>query len=88
MKREEIFEKVKDILVEQLGVRPDQVEEQSNFQHDLGTDSLDEVEIIMALEEDFVLEISEDDALQAATVGELVDLIEAKQNEISQTTHS
>ena len=70
-----IFEKVKDIVVEQLGVEPDDVTMESSFVDDLGADSLDIVELIMALEEEFNMEIPDEEAEKIATVGDVVDYI-------------
>lgn len=70
-----VYEKVKDIVVEQLGVKPEDLSMQSSFIDDLGADSLDIVELIMALEEEFNLEISDEDAEKISTVGDVVDYI-------------
>jgi len=70
-----IFEKVKEIVVEQLGVNLEDLSLQSSFIDDLGADSLDIVELIMALEEEFNLEISDEDAEKISTVGDAVDYI-------------
>ena len=75
MSSEEIFDKVKEIIVEQLGVAEDSVEMESSFIDDLGADSLDIVELIMALEEEFDLEIPDADAEKVVTVGDVVDYI-------------
>jgi acyl carrier protein len=72
-----VFDRVKAIVVEQLGVEPDQVTPQSKFVEDLGADSLDVVELVMALEEEFDLEIPDEDAEKIATVGEAVKYIES-----------
>jgi len=71
-----VFDRVKAIVVEQLGVEADQVTPQSKFVEDLGADSLDVVELVMALEEEFDLEIPDEDAEKIATVGEAVKYIE------------
>lgn len=71
----EIFDKVKEIIVEQLGVAEDAVTEQAAFIDDLGADSLDIVELIMALEEEFDLEIPDTEAEKIVTVGDAVDYI-------------
>jgi acyl carrier protein len=71
------FDRVKAIVVEQLGVEADQVTPQSKFVEDLGADSLDVVELVMALEEEFDLEIPDEDAEKIATVGEAVKYIES-----------
>jgi acyl carrier protein len=70
------FDRVKAIVVEQLGVDAAQVTPQSKFVEDLGADSLDVVELVMALEEEFDLEIPDEDAEKIATVGEAVKYIE------------
>jgi acyl carrier protein len=69
-----VFEKVKSIVVEQLGVEEDDVTMETSFQ-DLEADSLDIVELVMALEEEFDLEISDEDAERITTVGAAVDYI-------------
>ena len=78
MNTEEIFDKIKGIIVEQLGVSEDNVTNDSSFIDDLGADSLDIVELIMALEEEFDIEIPDADAEKVVTVGDVVDYI--KQN--------
>jgi len=70
-----VYEKVKEIVVEQLGVKPEDLSMQSSLIDDLGADSLDMVELIMALEEEFNLEISDEDAEKISTVGDVVDYI-------------
>ncbi|HHU64349.1 MAG TPA: acyl carrier protein [Clostridiales bacterium] len=70
-----IYEKVKDIIVEQLGVDPEKVTLEASFIDDLGADSLDIVELIMALEEEFDLEIPDEEAEKVTTVGEVVEYI-------------
>lgn len=70
-----IFEKVKKIIVEQLGVEEDDVTMEASFIDDLGADSLDIVELIMALEEEFDLEIPDSEAEKIATVGDAVEYI-------------
>ena len=75
MTNEEIFEKVKDIIVEQLGVTETSVTLEASFIDDLGADSLDIVELIMALEEEFDTEIPDADAEKVVTVGDVVDYI-------------
>ncbi|HHY63647.1 MAG TPA: acyl carrier protein [Clostridiaceae bacterium] len=74
-----IFEKVRDIIVEQLGVDPEEVKLESSFIDDLGADSLDIVELIMALEEEFDLEIPDKEAEKITTVGDAVEYIKAHQ---------
>jgi acyl carrier protein len=72
-----VFDRVKAIVVEQLGVEASAVTPQSKFVEDLGADSLDVVELVMALEEEFDLEIPDEDAEKIATVGEAVSYIES-----------
>lgn len=74
-----VFEKVKDIIVEQLGVDAEEIKMEASFIDDLGADSLDIVELIMALEEEFDLEIPDKEAEKIATVGDAVDYIKAHQ---------
>lgn len=75
MSSEEVFEKVKGIIVEQLGVSDTAVTMEASFIDDLGADSLDIVELIMALEEEFDMEIPDSDAEKVVTVGDVVDYI-------------
>ena len=72
---QEIFEKVKKIVVEQLEVDENQVTAEASFANDLGADSLDTVELVMALEEEFDIEIPDETAEQIDTVGKAVDHI-------------
>ncbi|WP_394953982.1 acyl carrier protein [uncultured Helicobacter sp.] len=71
-----LFDDVKAVIVEQLGVNADEVKENSNFIDDLNADSLDVVEMIMALEEKFSIEIPDQDAEAIKTVKDVVDYIE------------
>jgi acyl carrier protein len=73
-----IEEKVKDIIVEQLGVNPEQVTPAASFIEDLGADSLDIVELVMAFEEEFSVEVPDEDAEKLQTVGDVVKYIEEK----------
>ena len=75
MGSEEIFEKTKSIIVEQLGVAEAAVVQDASFIDDLGADSLDIVELIMALEEEFDMEIPDGDAEKIVTVGDVVEYI-------------
>lgn len=75
MSSDEIFDKVKEIIVEQLGVAESAVTLEASFIDDLGADSLDIVELIMALEEEFDTEIPDSDAEKIVTVGDVVDYI-------------
>ena len=72
------FEKVRDVVVEQLGVKESEVKPEARFVEDLGADSLDTVELAMAIEEEFGIEISDDDAENAKTVGDVVEYINKK----------
>ena len=76
MSVENVEERVKNIIVEQLGVEADQVKPEAQFVNDLGADSLDTVELIMALEEEFDVEIPDEKAEKIKTVGEAVAYIE------------
>ena len=75
MSSEEIFEKIKNIIVEQLQVSETAITEEASFIDDLGADSLDLVELIMALEEEFGIEIPDADAEKVVTVGDVVSYI-------------
>ena len=75
MSSEEILEKVKGIIVEQLGVTDTSVTMEASFIDDLGADSLDIVELVMAIEEEFDIEIPDTDAEKVVTVGDVVDYI-------------
>ena len=75
----EVMEKVKKIIVDQLGVEENKVKEDSSFIDDLGADSLDIVELIMAFEEEFDIEISDEDAEKIKFVGDVIRYLENKQ---------
>ena len=75
MSTEEVFEKVKKIIVEQLGATEASVTMEASFIDDLGADSLDIVELVMALEEEFDIEIPDGDAEKVVTVGDVVEYI-------------
>ena len=75
MSQTEIFEKVKKIVADQLSVEAQTITPQSNFANDLGADSLDTVELVMALEEEFEIEIPDEAAEKITTVQEAVDYI-------------
>ncbi len=70
------FDKIKSIIVEQLGVDESEVTPEAHFIDDLGADSLDTVELVMALEEEFGIEISDEDAEKIQTVGDVVKFID------------
>jgi acyl carrier protein len=78
MAEKSIEEKVKDIIVEQLGVNPEQVTPAAKFIEDLGADSLDTVELVMAFEEEFNVEVPDEEAEKLQTVGDVVKYIEDK----------
>ncbi|MSR64775.1 MAG: acyl carrier protein [Verrucomicrobiae bacterium] len=78
MTPQEIEKKVKEIIVEQLGVNPDQVTPEASFLEDLGADSLDTVELVMSFEEEFGAEIPDEDAEKLQTVGDVNRYIEEK----------
>ena len=73
-----IEEKVKDIIAEQLGVKKEEIKLESSFIDDLGADSLDTVEVVMALEEEFGIEIPDEDAEKITTVGDASRYIQQK----------
>lgn len=74
-----IEQRVKEIIVEQLGVTADQVNPEAKFIEDLGADSLDTVELVMALEEEFGQEIPDEEAEKLQTVGDVIKYVEEKQ---------
>jgi len=76
MAEKTVADRVKEIIVEQLGVNPDQVTPEAKFIEDLGADSLDTVELVMAFEEEFGAEIPDEDAEKLQTVGDVVKYIE------------
>jgi acyl carrier protein len=74
----ELFEKIKTIIVEQLGVEPDKITMDARFREDLEADSLDLVELIMAFEDEFGGEISDEEAQGIRTVGQAVDYLQSR----------
>lgn len=74
-----IDEKIKGIIEEQLGVEQDRIKEEASFIDDLGADSLDIVELVMAMEEEYDIEIPDEDAEKLKTVGDVVSYIKTKQ---------
>ncbi|WP_339063389.1 acyl carrier protein [Tepidibacillus marianensis] len=75
----DVFDRVKKIVVDRLGVTEDEITLDSRFKEDLGADSLDIVELVMELEDEFELEIADDDAEKIGKVGEVVEYIKARQ---------
>ena len=69
------FDKVKDVIIDKLGVEEESIKTESHFVNDLGADSLDTVELVMALEEEFDLEIADEDAEKISTVNDAVEYI-------------
>lgn len=74
-----VEEKVKKIIIDQLGVSADEVKNDASFVEDLGADSLDLTELIMAMEEEFKIEIGDEDAQKILKVQDAIDYIEAQQ---------
>lgn len=75
MERDELLKKVKAIVADKLSIGEDQVTEEASFIEDLGADSLDTVELVMALEDEFNLDIPDEDAEKLTTVGKAIDYI-------------
>tara|TARA_B100000579_G_C22502517_1_gene697660 strand:- start:124 stop:354 length:231 start_codon:yes stop_codon:yes gene_type:complete len=73
------FDKVKDVILDKLGVEEESIKSEAHFVNDLGADSLDTVELIMEFEEEFGIEIPDDDAEKITTVGSAVEYIEKHQ---------
>ncbi len=80
--REEVIETMKDVLASELGVDTDKVTADARFKEDLDADSLDLVEVVLALEEKFGIEISDDQIAGVKTVGEAADLVISKQSAV------
>ena len=78
MAEKTVEERVKDVVVAQLGVDPSEVKPEASFVDDLGADSLDTVEFVMALEEEFGLEIADEDAEKIKTVGDTTEFVKSK----------
>lgn len=75
MKDDQIFAKIRDILVEQLGVEADEISLESDFTDELNADSLDIVELVMAMEQEFGISIPDEEAERIRTVGDAVDFV-------------
>lgn len=75
MEREELLKKIRAIVADKLSISEDQVTEEASFIEDLGADSLDQVELVMALEDEFGLDIPDEEAEKLATVGKAMDYI-------------
>ena len=75
---EDIFERVKKVTVEELGVKPEEVVETASFTEDLGADSLDVVELVMAFEDEFGIDIPDEEVGEIKTVGDAVTYIQKK----------
>ena len=75
------FDKVKDVILDKLGVEESQITMEASFVDDLGADSLDTVELIMELEEEFGIEIPDEDAEKITTVQQAIDFVKSKESE-------
>lgn len=76
MTREDIEKKVTDILVDKLGVGPEEVKSEANFREDLGGDSLDLVMVVMKIEHEFRISVTDEEADQVKTVGDICNMVE------------
>ena len=76
MAKEEIFDKLKELVVDQLGVEEDEVTMEASMQDDLGADSLDLVDLVMSVEEEFGVKVADEDLENIKTVGDIVNYIE------------
>lgn len=79
MTRQDIEKKVTDILVNKLGVEPEEVKSEADFREDLGGDSLDLAEVVMKVEREFHISVTDEEAEQAKTVGDICDMVEKHQ---------
>ena len=77
MAKEEIFDKLKELVVDQLGVEEDEVTMEATMQDDLGADSLDLVDLVMSVEEEFGVKVADEDLENIKTVGSLISYVEA-----------
>jgi acyl carrier protein len=78
MNRNEVKEKVQGLICEQMGLKAEDVREECDLEHDLAADSMDQIEIIMLMEEEFDIEIPDVDAEKINTVGQLINYVEGK----------
>lgn len=78
MAKEEIFDKLKELVVDQLGVEEDEVTMEATMQDDLGADSLDLVDLVMSVEEEFGVKVADEDLESIKTVGDIVNYIEER----------
>lgn len=83
MERQVIYNEIKDVIVDRLGVDADKITEETSFVKDLGADSLDIVELVMELEDQFGFEISDEDAEGLQTVGHVVDYVKANEEKLN-----
>jgi len=75
MERDELLQKIKEIVADKLSISEDQVTEEASFIDDLGADSLDTVELVMALEDEFDMDIPDEDAEKLTTVGKAIEYV-------------